>query len=162
MAPIKSERAREANDTVIIEKMDGGVYIDTDAFLETGYLHLADAGWSLRPAATRKTPVYHFNVHGHPPTQAGLVYYADAEVVDPLHDPWFVNGVLPNVYVKGTQGQLRHDREDRKQKRNVNVIFGVIGGVIILSTILLNSKALGPDVHIFQERPPNQQTQVMK
>ena len=161
MPAIKTEGAHEQNDTVIIEKMDGGVYIDDEAYLEGGYLHLPQAAWSFQPPTGRKVPVYQHNVHGQRPTQAGLVYYVDEETPNPLHDRWFINGVLPATYMKGAQGQLRYDREDRRQRRNINTVFGVIAGIIILATVLVNSQACGPDVHIIQEQP-TQQTQAVK
>lgn len=158
MAHVKNEGSHDANDTCIIEKLDGSQYITKDAYLETGYLHIPDANWSFRPKTGRKIPVVSYNVHGQPPTQVGLVYYADEEPTDPLQDPYFMNGVLPNVYNKAFTGTTRQDIKDRAQKRNVNMVFGLIGGVLMLGTILTNSQACGPDIHII-ERPAAQSVQ---
>ena len=154
MPEVKSEGAYEENDTVIIEKMDGGQYVTRDAFLETGYLHIPDANWTLKPQTGRKVPVLSFNVSGQPPTQIGLVYYADEEPRDPLSDSWTVNGALPNIYNKAWSGTTRQDLRDRTQKRHANMIFGLIGGFIIVCTLLINSKACGPSIHIIEVEKP--------
>ena len=55
MTTHKGEGSHERNDTVVIEKMDGGRYIDKGAYLEGGYLHMDEAGWSYRPTTRYPT-----------------------------------------------------------------------------------------------------------
>ena len=148
---VKSEGAHERNDTVFLEKMDGGLYVDTDAYLEGGYIHMDEAGWSYRPSTDRKTPVYGFNVNGHPPTQEGLVYYRDEEAGDPLLDQHYLNRVLPNTFLAGSEGRLHDDRGDRRFRHTANLIMSIMAFGIIISTVLVNSSACGPDIHVVRE-----------
>ena len=136
-----------------LEKMDGGLYVNTDAYLEGGYIHMDEAGWSYRPSTDRKTPIYEFNVNGHPPTQAGLIYYRDEEPIDPLLDQQFVNGVLPNTFLAGSDGRLHDDQGDRRFRHTANLIMSIMAFGIIISTVLVNSAACGPDIHVVREAP---------
>ena len=162
MANIKTEGSHERNDTVTIEKLDGGQFQTKDAFMESTYLHVPQANWSFRPPTGRKIPLLDFVRQGQPPTQAGLDYYADEEPVDPLKDPWAVHGIFKSQYNKAWNGTDHQTIKDREQKRTANIIFGLFAFVIVVAAVLVNSKACGPEVHIIEQQATQQALEVQQ
>ena len=159
MAKMKSEGSHERNDTVFIEKMDGGLYIDDEAYLEGGYLHMPEAGWSCRPPGNRKIALWNFNVNGHRPSQASLIYYFDEEPIDPLLDDEFVNKVLPDTFLKGSEGKLRGDQKDRKFRQMANLSLSLMAFCVISGTVLTNSSACSPDIYLVPDQSQLQAAQ---
>ena len=131
----KREKMNEKNDTIVIAKADGGVAEDDKVFQEFGELHSEEFGATIN--IQHKIPVLEPTVLGRPPVQKKMIYYIDEEPQDCGFDPEFMFGKLPSAYNLSANGNGHENEEERKHKRNMDVLFVIAGAFFLVFAILI-------------------------
>ena len=150
---VKDEGAYEANDTIVIEKADGGFVKSDEAYMEFGLLHMDKENWTFPPYSNHqpyaiKSDVYGPSREGYPLRHEGQEYYILDESDSPFDDPMFINVQLLGVFEKSSSGITRMDQAERASKRRVNTIMAGFAAAIVALSTLGGSNLCAPDVYV--------------